>query len=270
MKKLFVIILAFLVFSVHNSYAQTPTSYPFKSGELLQYIVSYKIGFLNFDVALATLKIEDDKLNDKETFKLTIKLITAPAYEHFFYMNDIYTIWLEKDKLLPLQILNDNHEGDYRFHSEYYFDWNTQQVTTKYYSNNKPEEKTVTYALKSNSRDAFSMFYYLRTMPFEQRLNSKGEELELVFYDKLRTVKYTYVKSEKDRVRGHGANLMHKFKCTLALANGGGYDEGNEFELWFPDKNKDSKIPTFIYSPIKVGSIRARLATPQGLERFYK
>ncbi len=246
------------------------SDYPFENGESIKYIVSYKIAFINVDIALATIDVTIDTVEGSEYYKVVCRAETAPAYKSFFDLNDVYTVWLDTQTLLPTKLLNDNKQGDYTSHSEYYYNWDKKEVRTIYYNINKPEQVEKIYPLRESSRDAISAFMYLRTLPFEHFLAADKEALDLVFHDKIRPVSYSHIESQEDRVRGHGKQLIHKFSCTLATSDGTGLDEGNEFELWFTDDQRQNKVPIFFYSPIRVGSVRARLATPSELERFYK
>lgn len=240
---------------------------PFSNGEVLNYIVSYKIGILNFDIALATFTVADDIYKGEPVFKITATATTKKAYESFFKMKDIYSVWVDKKTLIPYYYTNTNHENDYRFSSEFLYDWKNRQVTTISNSNKWDNSKTNTFALTQESFDPLSLFFRLRSLPIEKYTKSKKESLELVFYDKVRNVRYRYEGVSLDRVRGHGKLSLHKFVCELANLDGQSFKDGSEFELWISDDEK--KIPVYLYSPIRIGSVRARLATKEELMRYY-
>ena len=234
------------------------------------YIVSYKFGIMNFDVAIAKVIVTNDRYEGRDVLKVVAKAKTSPAYTNFFRMNNNYTVWMDKETLKPIYLLNKNQENEYSFNSEYWYDWDKMMVKTRYFSSIKPDPKTVEYPIGESTMDPISTFMNLRKIPFEDFLEADGKPLDLAFYDKVRHVKYYYSGEYRDRVKGHGRQNVHKFKCDVLISEQKNFKEGTMFELWFRDNDRTDKIPIIFISPIKVGSIRARLATPEQLERFYK
>ena len=234
------------------------------------YIVSYKFGIMNFDVAIAKITVTEEKYKGIDALKVVARANTAPAYENFFYMDDTYTVWMDKETLKPMHLINHNKENDYRFYSEYWYDWDKMTVKTKYSSSLSPECKHEEYSIDDSTLDPVSMFMNLRKIPFSSFLNADGESLNLAFYDKIRSVKYYYDGAHRDRVKGHGKQNVHKFRCDVLISDKKDFDDGTMFEMWFRDSDRINKIPVILISPVRVGSIAARLATPEQLERFYK
>lgn len=261
--------LSILSLNLNHSKGQSKESLniPFSDGEVLSYIVSYKLGILNFDIALATFTVAEDLYKGEPVFKITATATTKSAYESFFKMKDIYSVWVNKHTLMPYYYSNTNNENDYKFSTEFIYDWGNKHVTTISNSNNWDAPKTNTFNLTQESLDPLSLFFRLRSLPIEKYTKSKKEVLELVFYDRVRNVRYRYEGVSVDRVRGHGKLSLHKFVCELANLDGQSFKDGSEFELWLSDD--DRKVPVYLYSPIRIGSVRARLATKDELARYY-
>ena len=54
-----------------------------------------------------------------------------------------------------------------------------------------------------------------------------------------------------------------KFSCQLVNDVADSFEEGSEFFVWISDDG--NKVPVFLESPLRVGSVRARLVEYGGL-----
>ncbi|MEG1635587.1 MAG: DUF3108 domain-containing protein, partial [Rikenellaceae bacterium] len=63
--------------------------------------------------------------------------------------------------------------------------------------------------------------------------------------------------------KGFGDFKVLVFVCSLATDSGEPYEDGGEFTIMFSDDQ--NKIPVYIQSPIKVGSVRVNLSSVGGL-----
>ncbi|MFQ9504899.1 MAG: DUF3108 domain-containing protein [Alistipes indistinctus] len=55
-----------------------------------------------------------------------------------------------------------------------------------------------------------------------------------------------------------------KFVCELATSSGESFKDGSEFYLWISDDL--NKIPLYLESPIRIGSVRVRLLDASNLK----
>ena len=55
-----------------------------------------------------------------------------------------------------------------------------------------------------------------------------------------------------------------KFMCQIGTSDGYSFTDGSEFTLWISDDQ--NKIPLYIESPIRVGSIQAYITAYKGLK----
>lgn len=262
-KKFKALLLIFFLIS-NLSYGQK-TNYvkAFKGGEKLRYAANYKIGIMNVDVAYIDFTVDEVTRGGVDSYRVNATAQIMPQYSWFFDMKDDYYVWLDKKNLKPLFFENFIREGSYTYQSNYKYDWKNMKVNT--YENRPVWDNPRNHEFKifPNSLDALSLFYNLRTIPISDLKENVMDTLKVVFATKIRTVGYRYVGKETIRIRGLGKVKTLKFICQLADSSGISFEDGSEFTLWLSDD--DNRIPLYVETPIKVGSVRARLIEHSGL-----
>lgn len=263
MKKILgVLILLSLTFFLAESSAQRKKR-AFKGGEKLRYVAEYKIGMFNVDVALIDFTVTEEERYGKQSYKVNALAQILPKYRYFFDMRDDYYVWLERDNLRPLYFENFIKEGSYTLESHYIYDWDKMVVNT--YENrpvwDAPKRREI--GLLPNSLDALSLFYNLRCIPIEDMKVGKADTLEIVFANRIRRVEYRLIGREHKKIKGLGKLATIHFRCQLANNDGISFEDGSEFDLWLSDDH--NRIPLYVETPIKVGSVRARLVDYKGL-----
>ena len=74
---------------------------------------------------------------------------------------------------------------------------------------------------------------------------------------------YFHEGREVKKIKNLGRFNTLKFRCKIATSDGYAFQDGTEFEVWISDDR--NKIPLYIKSPIKVGSVQAYLSSYEGL-----
>lgn len=255
------ILIAFFCFGLLGvSFAQ-PTA--FKDGERLTYVAEYKVSIINVEVATIDITTKATDYKGQKSFKINALAKTLPSYNWFFEMRDEYSVWVDHSTLKPIYFENSIREGSYTLESNYVYNWDKMVVNTY---ENRPvwkEPKLVEMAIKENSLDAVSLFFNLRNVDVDELEVGKAYHLDIVFANRIRTVGYKFLGREDRRIRGLGKLGTLKFICQLANDSGESFNDGDEFNLWLSDDK--NKIPLYVESPIRVGSIRARLKSYENL-----
>ena len=88
--------------------------------------------------------------------------------------------------------------------------------------------------------------------------------MNLVLEDTIRPIRYRFLGREVKNIRGTGKFRTLKFRCELATSTGESFEDGSEFTIWISDDR--NRIPLYVESPIRVGSIRARLISWKNLK----
>ncbi|MFI3314953.1 MAG: DUF3108 domain-containing protein [Rikenellaceae bacterium] len=261
MKKILLIIN--LLFSFTLSFSAKGQESAFSSGEHLVYGVDYKIGF-NVEVATLSMHIIPERFYGTDHFKITASAQVRSSFKWFYDLNHKYEVWIDSLSMRPSYFQSDLKEENYRFKSSYRYEWDSLKVTTWARNYNRGSSETKIMELTDNSYDAISLFYQLRGIDVDTLDYNTPYALDVVFDDNIRRVYYRYMGKKKISVRKIGDFNTIKIVCTLATSDGKPYDDGNEFEVYLSDDQ--NKIPVFMYTPIKVGSVNVWLKYYDGLK----
>lgn len=233
-------------------------------GEELDYRVSYKAKmFPNTEVGAVEIKTSEVYLNGEHRYKVEGIGRTLPTYRWFFNLEDYYTVWIDPEELRPVRFESDIHEGDYTFESLYNYDWDNNIVHTRWSSRKRPfQEKQMT--LTRESMDAISLFFTLRSARAEDFQVGEPGTLQMVLQDTIRVLRYRYLGEENKKIRNIGRFRTLKFECQLGTTEGYSFTDGSIFTIWISDDR--NKIPLYIESPVKIGSINAYISGFKGLK----
>ena len=232
-------------------------------GETLNYRMSYRAKlFPNTEVAKVTMRTTETTLDGQPAYKVHGHGETAKAFSWILPVKDTYMVWVDPKTLRTKRFEADIHEGDYTFKSAFVFDWENLKVHTRWSSRNRPEKKK-TMNISPAGMDAVSLYYNLRTVPDSIIKEGFARDLEMVLEDTVRYLSFRYDGREVKKVKGLGKFNTIKFRCKIATSDGFSFTDGTEFMVWISDDR--NKIPLYIESPIKVGSVCAYLSSYEGL-----
>jgi len=223
----------------------------FKKGEFLQYDVSY--GF--FDAAKATLEIAPSakEINGRKTMHIVGKGKSTGALRWFFKVDDRYETYIDEEAILPWKFVRHVREGDYELDRNIAFD---------HYSNKAVvfQKDTKSYAVKPNTQDLLSAFYYARTLDLN---NAKiGQEFVInTFFDR-----EMYPLKIKFLGREEVETSLGEFKCLKfrpMVEKGRVFKEEEDMTLWISDDA--NKVPIRLKTNLLVGSIKMDLVKTKNL-----
>lgn len=234
-------------------------------GEVLDYRVSYKARmFPNTEVGSVVVRTSAEPTPDGESLYKVVGIgRTLPTYRWFFNLEDMYTVWVDSQTLRPVRFESDIHEGDYTFQSYYTYDWADSTVRTRWRSRQRPfKEKAM--PLTGESMDAIALFFNLRSALAEDFREGEPATLQMVLQDTIRHLQYRFLGRETKKIRNMGKYKALKFECQLGTTEGFSFTDGTVFTIWISDD--ENKIPLYIESPVKVGSINAYISGYKGLK----
>lgn len=256
--KLFSILL-FTLFAILPTAAQL-----YQPGEVLDYRVSYKAKmFPNTEVGTVQVITSDAELDGKKVYKVEGLGRTLPTYRWFFNLEDTYTVYIDPATLRPVRFEGDIREGDYTFVSSYVYDWDNSRIQTRWQTRQNPVQ-TKTMELTPQSMDAISLFFNLRTASVNSFREGEQEVLQMVLEDTIRHLKYRFMGREEKKIRNMGKYRTLKFECQLGTSESFSFTNGSVFYIWISDD--ENKIPLYIESPVRIGSINAYIAGYKGLK----
>lgn len=271
MRVSFIVTLALLLLCQPRAYSQIncgvyipPSELAFGDGEHLQYSVNYSLALVKASVADVTIRTTSQQLSQKECFRIEAQGKTRPFYSIFFEMNDTYHSWLEKSTLLPLKSTSNLHEGDYRFRSTYDYDWTTRTVHTIGTRVREGYTKAKTMSLANCGFDALSMFYNLRNYDISNLKYGETVNLPLVLDDTVRQISFRILAHEIKKIKGMGTFRTIKIACKFVTSTDESFQDGTEFMMWVSDDK--NRIPIYMESPIRVGSVSVTLTSWSNLQ----
>lgn len=232
-------------------------------GEVLEYRVSYRAKmFPNTEIGAVRVSTSEEEVDGRTCYKVIGEGRTLPTYRWFFNLVDIYTVHIDPDSLRPVHFRSDIREGDYTFESTYDYDWEQMRVHTRWRSRQRPfREKEM--ELTRESMDAISLFFSLRSAEAGDFREGEPRTLQMVLQDTVRHLRYRFLGREEKKIRNMGRFRTLKFDCQLGTSEGFSFTDGTVFTIWISDDK--NKIPLYLESPVRIGSINAYLSGCEGL-----
>ena len=232
-------------------------------GETLNYRMSYKAKlFPNTEVAKVMIQTTEAELDGKSAYKVYGIGQTAKAFNWIFPVKDAYTIWIDPQSMRTMRFEADLKEGDYTRRSTFGFDQPNGKVYTQWQTKQRHVERR-TLEITENGMDAVSLYFNMRSVADDEIKEGFARDLEMVLEDTVRYLSFRYEGREVKRIKNLGRFNTLKFRCKIATSDGYAFTDGTEFEIWISDDR--NKIPLYIQSPIKVGSVQAYLSSYEGL-----
>jgi hypothetical protein len=256
MKRLW--ILALMMVAVQPLAAQM-----YVDGEVLNFRMSYKAKLLpNIEVASVVIATKDTLLEGREVHKVYGHGATENMYHWILPVNDTYLVWADRQSKRTVRFDSDLHEGSYTFWSTYLFDHEKGVVNTRWQSRQRPiKERQL--AISDRGMDPISLYFNLRAINPAEVKEGWSKDLEMVLEDTVRKLNLRYEGREVKKIKRLGKFNTLKFRCNIATSSGFAFTDGTEFELWISDDR--NKLPLYIKSPIRVGSVCAYLSSFEGL-----
>ena len=233
-------------------------------GETLNYRMSYRARFFpNTEVAKVVMQTTEATLDGIPAYKVYGYGQTTAAFRWILPVRDAYTVWVDPQTLRTRRFDSDLHEGDYTFRSTYRYDWEQMRVHTRWQSRQRPiREKEL--PLTRESMDAISLFFSLRSAEAEQFRAGEPRTLQMVLQDTVRHLHFRFLGREEKKIRNLGRFRTLKFDCQLGTSEGFSFTDGTVFTIWISDD--ENKIPLYLESPVRIGSINAYLSGYKGLK----
>ncbi|HAN19270.1 MAG: hypothetical protein A2X13_01215 [Bacteroidetes bacterium GWC2_33_15] len=233
----------------------------FKSGETLNYVITYNWFLVWTDVGAITFEAKADKKFNKDVLLLRGIGISYPFYDWFFPVKDIYTSWAEPNTLLPVYYHRDVNEGGYIINIKYTFDYKNMCAYSESFKTRKPLWYD-TIPVPKCTYDVVSVIYQARNIDFSKVKKDEKIKFKILLDNELHDVYIRYKGKEVKKVRGVG-----KFNCikfTGSLIAGDIFKGGEDLTIWVTDDK--NHIPVWIESPIIAGTVKARLVKYSGIK----
>lgn len=135
-----------------------PVEHAFAHGEELEYAVSYKVSFVNTDVAGVTFRTTLGDYGGRRAYTVDAHGVVYPFYKWFFDLNDQYVSTLDSATLRPLELRSEIREGKYRYSTRFVYDWDSRVVNNTFRNHKNPDSNHKRLDLSDGSYDALASF----------------------------------------------------------------------------------------------------------------
>ena len=217
------------------------TELPYKVGEY----AAYTLHFGAINVGFADLEItESIQLNNRSTFHVVGKARTAPFFDWFFKVRDVYETFIDTNTLLPLMFKRAVNEGGYLINQSYHFHHNDSRVITQDSS----------FFIPINTQDMLSAFFLARTFKKENIINGKSFYIPLFMDDENYNLEIKYLANEIIDTK------WGKIDCMLfqpKMQEGRVFENGEQLKIWITDDSNHLLLK--VEAEIWAGTVKAVL-----------
>ena len=223
-------------------------SLPYNVGEALEYNVTFK----GINVGSATLTVEQSRdISNNETYQITGKGKTAPFFDIFFKVRDVYKTYLDPQEVRPIRFIRDIYEGGFEKKQKYNF----------FHQEGIVRVKDTSYKITPNTQDMLSALFYARTFSTDSLKKGKVFEIPIFMDEENFILEITYLGSELlDTKFGKIPCLVFKPKMQAGRV----FEDGEKMKIWISDDK--NKILFKVVTEIWAGDIVAELTEFKNLK----
>lgn len=223
-------------------------SLPYNVGEAIEYNVTFK----GINVGSATLTVEQSRdISNNETYQITGKGKTAPFFDIFFKVRDVYKTYLDAQEVRPIRFIRDIYEGGFEKKQKYNF----------FHQEGIVRVKDTSYKITPNTQDMLSALFYARTFSTDSLKKGKVFEIPIFMDEENFILEITYLGTELlDTKFGKIPCLVFKPKMQAGRV----FEDGEKMKIWISDDK--NKILFKVVTEIWAGDIVAELTEFKNLK----
>ena len=236
---------------------------PYGAGERMSFVVHYKWGIIDADVASASFSLDDAWLNGRQAFTARVYGQNARAFDPFFKVREDFRAWFSADGLEPLRFTRDTKEGSYFSTNDYAFDPEARVIRAELDSKSRGK-RSMQLPLTDCTFDVLSLFYIARNLDFSAVEVGRKHPLTFAIDDEICNIFFIYKGIEIKNIKGVGKVRTRRFSVKLASGQVFGKDTESSGDMWFTDD--DNRLLVWVDTPIKIGRVYARITDWSGLK----
>ena len=231
----------FIAFFLSPAFLFSQNELPYNIGEYS----AFDISFGGITVGSAEMEVVEHSVIDSiSTFHIVGKGRTAPFFDWFFKVRDIYETYLDTLKILPVKFIRNIHEGGYEKQQLYNFNHLDSLVLTA----------DSVYKMLYNSQDMLSAFFYARTFNKESLKETNSFFVPIFMDEENYFLQIVYLGNDIVETKWGMINCM-VFKPKMQ--EGRVFEDGEQMKIWITDDANHllMKVETKIWA----GTIKANL-----------
>lgn len=230
------------------------TNSAFQDGEQVTYMISYSWFILWADVGEVNFTVTSDKKFDRDLLHIRSNGYTYPFYDSFFKVRDLYESWVDPKTTQPIYYNRNIYEGGYTKENEYKFDWSKNQVSIRV-RRKKGMNQYDTLKIEKCTYDVISAIYATRSYNYSTANLNKIFPVTALFDKEIYHIGFKLIGREERNIKGFGKVNCLKFMVDVVV---GDIFAGNQkIYVWIT--NDANHLPVYIETPIKVGTIKAKI-----------
>ncbi len=238
------------------------TNRAFGAGEQVCYEVSYTWFLIWTDVGEACFSVDADNRFGKTLLHLKATGKSYFFYDWFFKVRDLYESWVDPVTLTPYYFNRNIYEGGFTKENEYWFGQPNRSVKIRVRRRGGPN-RYVSLKVTPCTFDVVTAIYFTRCLDFSSAKSGAAYPVTVLMDEEIYAVKYRYLGKGNVKLSGFGSIACLKFQIDVVA--GDIFSQGQKIYVWVTDDI--NKLPVYIESPIRVGSIRARIKNFSGLKK---
>ena len=175
----------------------------YKGGENLDFVIHYKWGAINSDVAKAGVKLDTTSLNGVPVFHCSVSGRTARFYDMFFKVREDFQSWFTREGVVPMKFFRDSREGNYYSINKYTYIWDpdeSKHIMAEIETSRRPV-RTEELALSGCTYDLPSLFYMARNMNFSKVKPNVKYPMTFAIDDDIYNVYFIWLGREKKYIK---------------------------------------------------------------------
>lgn len=231
-----------------------PPTFP---NETLNYMISYKWGFIEKDAANATLKL----INNPSTCEIQLTASTLPWADKIFCVRDTLQSWISRTTLKPVKYIKTTHENGKYNQDVLVYSYDGDKVTgtcnrTKT-SNGVTSKSVYKTTVTGTTYDMLSIFYYIRTIDFGNMPSGKTLTANILSGSKPEIITIKNLGTE-NTVMPDGTSYQC-YHIQFTFTTDGGNNVTPPMDTWITTDNL--RIPVKLIGTLPIGKVRAFLTS---------
>ena len=214
---------------------------PFDVGEYS----SFNISFGGIKVGTAELHIKRQiKIGNISTFHIVGKGKTAPFFDLFFKVRDVYETYLDTSKIRPLKFVRDINEGGFK--KQQFYDFNHKEKLVFW--------EDTSHLIYSNSQDMLSALFYARTFNKDSLIQKQSFFVPIFMDEENYLLEILYLNNEQ-LITSFGTINCLVFRPKMQ--EGRVFQDGEKMKIWISDDKNNLLVK--VETQIWAGTIKEML-----------
>ena len=247
------------------SYTTKGSESAYKAGERMDFIIHYKFGIIDSDIASASVTLDTVRVGAQKAFHCRVYGETARLYRRMFPIVEDFNSWFSYDNLKPLRFTRNTKECSYTARNRYVYYWDNVEspyIDAELYNNRSDSTRFMDIALKPCTFDLPSLFFFARNIDMSKVKPNIKYPMTFAIDDEVYDVHFIYEGKCVKKVKGLGNIRCLKFYA--ALLEGEVFKGDYDMELYISDDR--NRLPVLFGAPIIIGEVQGRMTGVSGLK----